>query len=143
MILLDVNVLLYSHREDVPRHAEYRAWLETLWQASSSYGYSEFVLSSCLRILTHGRVFATPTPMAVALAFVNQIREHPLAVRITPGDRHWMIFCDLCGGTGMKGNLVADAYLAALAIESDCEWITTDEDFARFPHLKYRHPLER
>jgi uncharacterized protein len=36
---------------------------------------------------------------------------------------------------------VADAYLAALAIEHGCEWISTDDDFARFPGLKRSHPL--
>ncbi len=40
-----------------------------------------------------------------------------------------------------KGNLVADAYLAALAIESGSEWITTDRDYARFKGLRWRHPL--
>ena len=38
--------------------------------------------------------------------------------------------------------MVPDAYLAALAIESGSEWITTDRDFTRFPGLDTRHPLE-
>jgi predicted nucleic acid-binding protein len=37
---------------------------------------------------------------------------------------------------------VADAYLAALAIESGSEWVTTDGDFARFPGLRWTHPLK-
>lgn len=37
--------------------------------------------------------------------------------------------------------LVPDAYLAALAIESGSEWITTDGDYARFPGLRWRRPL--
>lgn len=41
-----------------------------------------------------------------------------------------------------KGNLIPDAYLAALAIESGSEWITTDRDYSRFPGLRWRHPLE-
>jgi predicted nucleic acid-binding protein len=36
---------------------------------------------------------------------------------------------------------VADAYHAALAIESGAEWVTTNRDFARFPGLHWRHPL--
>jgi hypothetical protein len=35
---------------------------------------------------------------------------------------------------------VPDAYLAALAIESGCEWINTDRDFSRFPDLRWRVP---
>jgi hypothetical protein len=36
--------------------------------------------------------------------------------------------------------MVTDAWFAALAIEWDCEWITLDRDFARFPGLKWRRP---
>lgn len=42
----------------------------------------------------------------------------------------------------VRGSLVADAYHAALAIETGSTWITTDADFARFPGLNWRHPLE-
>jgi predicted nucleic acid-binding protein len=48
----------------------------------------------------------------------------------------------LCVQAGVKGNLVGDAYLAALAIESGTEWITTDRDYSRFRGLRWRHPLE-
>jgi uncharacterized protein len=61
---------------------------------------------------------------------------------VAPGERHWAIFSRLVTETEAKGNLVPDAYLAALAIESGSEWITTDRDYARFPGLGWRHPLE-
>ena len=60
---------------------------------------------------------------------------------VGPGNRHWEIFTRLCREAEVKGNLIADAYLAALAIESGSEWITTDRDYARFPGLRWRHPL--
>lgn len=44
---------------------------------------------------------------------------------------------------GTKGNLVADAYLAAMAIEAGCEWVTTDRDLSRFRGPRWRHPLQR
>ncbi|MEK7270556.1 MAG: PIN domain-containing protein, partial [Planctomycetota bacterium] len=66
----------------------------------------------------------------------------PNCVLLSPGKRHWDIFSGLCRKAGAKGNLIADAYLAALAIETGSEWITTDRDFARFPGLKWRHPLD-
>ncbi len=61
---------------------------------------------------------------------------------VSPGERHWEIFSRLCRQTGVKGNLVPDAYLAALAIESGSEWITTDRDYVRFPGLRWRRPLD-
>jgi hypothetical protein len=44
-----------------------------------------------------------------------------------------MIFEDLCTKAKATGNLAQDAWFAALAIESGCEWITTDWYYARFP----------
>jgi len=38
-------------------------------------------------------------------------------------------------------NVFADAYLAALALESGSDWITTDRDCAHFPDRRWRHPL--
>jgi hypothetical protein len=142
VILPDVNVLVYAHREECDRHAEYRSWLEGLFASGSAFGVSDLVLSGCLRILTHPRIFDPPTPAAVAIAFVRQVHEHPHAVAIRPGQRHWQVFRELCEKTDARGNLVADAFLAALAIESGSEWITTDRDFARFPGLRWRHPLD-
>jgi len=41
----------------------------------------------------------------------------------------------------LEVNVLADAYVAALAFESGGDWITTDRDYARFPNLGWRHPL--
>lgn len=79
-------------------------------------------------------------PPAHALEFTEVLRAHPNCVHAAPGQRHWQIFAELCRRPGVKGNLVPDAYLAALAIESGSEWITTDRDYGRFPGLRWRDP---
>jgi len=142
MILADVNVLVYAHREDAADHARCRSWLEDQMASESAFGVSELILSGFLRIVTNPRVFATPTPIDLALAAVDTVRDRPNAVSISPGPRHWSIFTGLCRSAGAKGNLVPDAYLAALAIESGSEWVTTDRDYARFPGLRWRHPFD-
>jgi uncharacterized protein len=142
VILADVNVLVYAFREESPRHAEYRDWLRGRIAEEAAFALSELVLSGTLRVLTHPRVFTPPTPLGEALAFVEALRAQPNVVLVHPGPRHWDVFTRLCTAAGAKGNLVADAYLAALAIEHGCEWITTDRDFARFPGLRWRHPLD-
>ena len=141
MNLIDVNVLVYAHREESDRHAEYRKWLEAEMGDPAGFGMVELVLSGFLRIVTHPRIFSPPTPLARALEFVRTLRDHPNCRVITPGSRHWAIFMDLCEKTECKGNLIPDAYLGALAIEQGCDWITTDRGFARFPRLKWRHPV--
>lgn len=99
------------------------------------------MLAGFLRVVTHPRVFTPPTPIDRALEFVAALRSPPNVVSIQPGRRHFDIFTRLCREAGAKGNLVADAYLAALAIESGSDWITTDRDYSRFPGLRWRHPL--
>ena len=105
-------------------------------------GLSDLVLSGFLRVVTHPRVFANPTPMERALEFAEALRSAPNRVRVEPGERHWEIFTRLCRDAGVRGNLVPDTWFAALAIESGSEWITTDRDYARFPGLRWCHPLE-
>lgn len=95
-----------------------------------------------MRVVTHPRIFVAPTAPPTALAFASALHDHPNAVPIAPGSRHWEIFVRLCAEVSANGNLVPDAYLAALAIESGSEWITTDRNFARFRGLRWRHPLD-
>ena len=141
MRLVDVNVLVYAHRRDAARHEDYADWLGGLLSGQEPYGISDLVLSGFLRIVTNPKVFRQPTPMEAALAFTEALRTQPNCVPVEPGQRHWDIFTRLCRTAGVKGNLVPDADLAALAIESGSEWITTDRDFSRFLDLRWRHPL--
>lgn len=141
MLLSDVNVLVYAYRQDAPHHVGCRRWLEATINGDAAYGLSELVLSGFLRLVTHPKVFDRPSPLADALEFCEQLRGRPNCVPVAPGRRHWHIFRDLCFAAGAKGNLVPDAYLAALAIESGCEWVTTDRDYSRFVGLRWRHPV--
>jgi toxin-antitoxin system PIN domain toxin len=142
VVLPDVNVLVYAHREDAATHKGYRDWLERLVNGDAAYGMSDLVLSGFIRVVTHPKVFKHPSKVSDALAFAGQLRDQSNCVRVEPGPRHWEVFRRLCLESGVKGNLVPDAYLAAVAIECGCEWVSTDRDFARFKGLRWRHPLE-
>jgi toxin-antitoxin system PIN domain toxin len=138
VILPDVNVLLYAFRSDSDDHTAHRAWLEGVVNGEGAYGMSPQVLASVLRIATHPRIYMRPSRFPDALAFVSVLLSQPHCQIIQPGPRHWEIFTRLCASANAYGNLVQDAWLAALAIESGCEWITNDRDFARFQGLRWR-----
>jgi len=140
MLLPDVNILVYAHREDSPHHVQSLQWLETLINSDEAFAMSELVLSGFLRIVTHPKVFNLPSPLNDALSFTRQIRNQPNCVIVSPQDRHWEIFSNLCKKANAKGNLIPDAYHAALAIETGSEWVTTDRDFSRFSGLKWSTP---
>jgi uncharacterized protein len=141
MILPDVNVLLYAFRRDSARHDEYHQWLEDIVNGDAPYGIAPQVLAALVRISSHRRIYVHPSAPAEALAFCDALLQPDHCTVVRPGPRHWDIFVDLCRKSRATGNLVQDAWFAALAIESGCEWITTDRDYARFPGLHWREPL--
>lgn len=140
MDLPDVNVLVCAYRADTPDHARCRRWLDEAANGPAAFAMSDLVLSGFVRIVTHPRVFRRPSAAEHALSFASQLRDLEHCVPVQPGPRHWTVFARLCAAAEAKGNLVPDAFLAALAIESGAEWVTLDGDFARFPGLRWRRP---
>jgi uncharacterized protein len=143
VILFDVNVLLNAHRVEQPDHGLARDLLERTVADVRPFAVSELILGSFVRIATHRRAMDPPTPIAEALDFCQTLRVRPNARIVAPGPRHWELFSGLCRRVNAVGNLASDAYLAALAIESGCEWVSFDRDFARFPGLDWRSPADR
>jgi len=106
------------------------------------YAVSDFAVTGMIRVVTDRRIYKDDTStIEEAISFATEIREQPHAMVVSPGSRFWPIFTGLCRSTSAAGKLVPDAYLAALAIEHGCEFITTDTDFSKFPGLRWRHPL--
>jgi toxin-antitoxin system PIN domain toxin len=140
MILPDVNVLIYAFRQDVPQHAVCRPWLNTIVENDALFGVSPHTLTAVVRITTNPRVFRVPSALSEAFRFCDDLLGQPHCQVVEPGERHWNIFKRLCLETDTRGPRVSDAWFAALAIESGCEWITLDRDYARFPGLKWRVP---
>lgn len=141
MILVDVNVLVYACRRDAAQHAAYHAWLTMHLNGKEPVGIYPESLSAVVRITTHTKVWKHPLAIGDALAFCDAVRRAPTTVPVQPGDKHWAIFSDLCRQARAKGNLVSDAWIAALAIEAGCTLVTTDSDFARFKGLRWETPF--
>lgn len=143
MIAPDVNVLLYAFREESDRHDDYRRWLETALSGPERVALFEPVLAAVVRIATHPGIYRIPAPRKEVDQFVDTCLAGPAATPMRPELQHWTLFRELCGRADCRGNLVQDAYLAALALEHNCTYITTDRDFSRFPRLRWQHPLDQ
>ncbi|GAA3109711.1 type II toxin-antitoxin system VapC family toxin [Nonomuraea salmonea] len=141
MLLADTNVLVNAFRPESADHKLCHAFLEEMVNGESAYAVSDFVVNGFIRIVTHSRIYKKPDPLESALAFAEAYRNRQQATVISAAGRHWEIFTRLSRQVGAKGNLVPDAYLAALAIEHGCEFVTCDTDFARFEGLRWRSPL--
>ena len=142
MLMPDVNVLIYCHRQDAhPEHEAFAQWITDLATGPEPFALSPVALSGLVRIVTNRKVFARPSTLEEVFGFIDALLERPTARLVHPGPRHFGIFADLCRRVDARGKLVADAYHASVALEHGCTWVTTDSDFARFPGLRWQHPL--
>ncbi|MGP4016322.1 type II toxin-antitoxin system VapC family toxin [Saccharopolyspora sp. 5N708] len=142
MLACDVNIFVSAYNRQDPLQPEFGAWLEKALNGPEPVGVASVVLSGFIRIMTSNRVLREPLLPSAAVDIADHIMNSDRAVKLDPGPRHWEIFTELCRKADAKGNLVPDAYLAAIAIEHGCEWITTDRGFSRYPGLRWRHPLD-
>jgi uncharacterized protein len=136
----DATVLVDAFREDSPHHARVAPALRTILEAPDSFAIFESVLAGFVRVVTHPRIFDPPAPLELALDFTAALLAQPNCVVLRPGPRHWEIFLTVSRAAAARGSLLADAYLAALVMESGCTLVTSDRDFARFGGLRWHVP---
>jgi len=142
VLLPDVNVLIYAHREDsTAEHSAYASWLSDLATGVEPFALSVLTLAGLVRIVTNPRIFKRPSTLDEVFDFIRELKERPTARIVAPGPLHLEILEDLCRRAGATGKLSADAQHAAVAIEHGCTLVSTDSDFDRFPGLRWRHPL--
>lgn len=140
MQLVDANVLLYAVNESDPKHETSRAWLDAALVGREAVGFDWTVLLAFVRLATRGGLFPDPLPVGETTARVQEWLAQPPSVVVEPTTRHAEVLAGLLEQVGAGGNLVADAHLAALAIEHAATVVTYDTDFARFAGVDWRPP---
>jgi toxin-antitoxin system PIN domain toxin len=141
VILVDVNLLLYATVREFPQHSAAHEWLDDRLAGTSQVGLPWSSLLGFLRIATSARVFKRPLGMHKAWERVELWLSAEAAWIPHPADRHADILAGLLAAPGIRGDLVPDAHLAALAMEHGLTLCSTDGDFARFEGLRWQNPL--
>lgn len=142
MIVIDANLLIYSYHETAPLHLASRRWLGEAFSSEEQVGIPFQSVLAFVRVSTNLSLPGTRSTMARSLATVDGWLKLDNVRMLTPGAEHWDIFKELCIAVGVTGDLATDAHVAALAIENDATLYSADRDFARFPGLKWRNPLD-
>lgn len=140
MQLWDVNVLVSSHRREDPSNDAMAEWLRSTIASGAAVGLPSIVLSAFLRIVSNPRAFRDPTPIDIALAYVEDLLAYANVRVVQPGPSHWKVFADLCHRLQPTGNQVPDVYLSAMAIDGGCVWVSADRGFDGVPGLRWRDP---
>ena len=137
MIAVDTNVLVYARREELSKHGAAIAALTELAEGQVPWGLPIFCIGEFVRVVSHPRLFDPPTSTENALAFVEHLLESPTARLLLPGTRFLPLFKQTLAQSYVQGNVVFDAQIAAVCLESGARKILTeDRDFARFEDLK-------
>ncbi|WP_128772301.1 type II toxin-antitoxin system VapC family toxin [Actinomyces oricola] len=139
-MIVDANVLLYAVDDRSSFHDAARAWLTDALNGAERVGLPWASLLAFQRIITHPRVTTSPLTPAEAWSFISDWLQAEQAWVPVPGARHAQVLARLLVDGDLRGNLVTDAHLAALAIEYGTSLCSFDSDFARFPDLRWVSP---
>jgi toxin-antitoxin system PIN domain toxin len=140
-MLLDANLLLYAVHSGSSQHEQAAAWLTEQLNGPRRVGFPWQSIAAFLRISTHPRAFQRPLLASVAWERVTDWLAAPASWIPEPGHQYAQILGDLIRSYELRGNLIPDAALAALAIEHGVPLVSSDTDFARFSQLRWENPL--
>jgi toxin-antitoxin system PIN domain toxin len=141
MILVDANLLVYAHVASLTQHQASRAWLDSRLNGSSKIGLPWPSLLSFIRLVSNPRIFERPQSVQKAWEQVEAWLACPQVWIPSPTEHHQEVIAPLMKESVSRSNLVPDAHLAALAIEHGLTLCSTDDDFSRFPGLRWENPL--
>lgn len=140
-MLVDANLLLFAVDEESPFHEAAARWLTQQLNGPRRVGLPWMSLAAFLRISTNPRASDRPLSPADAWGFVTDWLSCEVAWVPGPTDRHAEVLGSLITTYHLRGNLITDAQLAALAIEHGLTLCSADTDFARFTELTWHNPL--
>jgi len=141
VILVDVNLLVYSIDAGNRFHAETRTWWDNVLSSEQKVGLCLPSILGFLRLATNPRIFESPLAVHDAIGRIEGWLDQPRTTLLLPTTRHWKILRGLLESLGLAANLTTDAHLAAYAIEHGYELYSNDTDFGRFPDLRWVNPL--
>ena len=142
MIVPDTNLLMYAYHEDDTAHERSVEWWQALIRGTEPIGLPWVVTTGFIRLSTNPRMLARPISIAQSLDIIDEWFSYRHVQPLNPGAEHQRILRGLLETVGVGGNLVTDAHIAALTIEHRAELHSNDSDFARFPDLRWRNPLQ-
>lgn len=142
MKVLDANILLYAYNLDSPHHDACRIWLEAAFNGAEPIALPWQTVLAFIRIATHPRAVAQPLAVSQACAIVDRWFQQPNVTTLAPAERFWPLLREQLLEGRKTGTLVADAALAALALEHGAVLCSTDRDLRRFRVLALVDPLE-
>ncbi|MDE3153817.1 MAG: PIN domain-containing protein [Acidobacteriota bacterium] len=133
MVAVDTNVLVYAHRREFAEHDRARATLSRLADGDALWALPVFCLGEFLRVVTHHAILRPPSSLDQATQAIDALLASPSLRVLTPGERFPSLLAHTVRESGVTGNLVFDAQIAAVCLEHGVHTvISNDRDLSRF-----------
>jgi len=142
-MLVDATILVFATDDSSPFHDAARAWLTEQLNGPRRVGLPWQALGAFLRVTTNPRVVQRPFTPEQAWGQVEDWLGAGVTWIPAPTDRHAEVLRSLVLGYQLRGNLIWDAQLAAIAIEHGLTVCSADTDFARFREIEWVNPIGR
>lgn len=142
MIAIDTNILVYAHRSDNPFFAKAVLTLTEIIDSNHAWAIPWPCFHEFFAVVTHPRIYKTPTPRSTALAQIDNLIACPTLEVLTETPAHWSVLKELVEAGSIDGPKVHDARIAAICIENAVsQFYSCDRDFSRFKDLPVKNPL--
>jgi uncharacterized protein len=142
MIAVDTNLLVYAHRPDSPFHQEASIVLAELAAGTQHWAVPWPCAHEFVAVVTHPRIYKTPTPLQVALASISALNQLPNMELIGEGDGYMDCLGEIAVSARVAGGAIHDARIAAICKFHGVKVLwSADRDFSRFGQLKTHNPL--
>ena len=142
MIAVDTNVLVYAHRSDSVFHEVAKARMEGLASTRTQWAIPWPCVHEFIAIVTHPRIYKTPTPLEIALRAIRELAALPNLTMLSESEGYLQRLEEIASKAKVRGGSIHDARIAALCIHHGVtELWSADRDFQKFSALSVRNPL--
>lgn len=142
MIAVDTNILVAFMRAEYVTHEIAFERIRGLAEGARPWALPWPCIHEFLAIVTNGRIFKKPCPVADAFDAIEALVESPSVRLIGESTAYLPVLRKLLASGRITGGQVHDARIAAICLAHGVEVLwTADRDFSYFPSLKTENPF--
>jgi len=139
--VVDTNVLVYAVDPLSAFHSRAKRWLDGEISSGRRVLIPWLALVGFVRLTTLASLAMNPMTTDEAIDIVEAWLGNANVICPQPDGRHMSRVREILAATAPAGgNLVNDAHIAALALQYKANIVSFDNDFARFPEVRWVQP---
>jgi toxin-antitoxin system PIN domain toxin len=134
VIALDINLLVYAHREESEFHAAAKEHVDSLRHQLAPWAVPWLCVHEFIGIVTHPRIYRPASTLSEALGFLDALFASPQLHLLSESPGYFEKLREVATAARLKGPRIHDARIAALCLHHGVsELRSANRDFSAFP----------